>query len=181
MIMSAFNNVIQLLYTGFVETVVVLFILKAILRKHRILWNDLFYLSNCILLWTSIVFGVTYLWELFMAWYAQVPGEQVAFIWRIKGPYWYSYWIMILAPICIPQLFWIRKFRKSAIASLIVIPFLFIGLVMEQIIRFISYRDFRPAAWTYYPPTVSEYLIPFLTFSAILVAIYFISKNRLIT
>jgi molybdopterin-containing oxidoreductase family membrane subunit len=177
--MQQLSYIIQLLYSGFAETTLVLFLLKVILTKYRQLWSELFLISNTILLCASIVYGLTEIIFLFNAWYSQVPGEQIAFTTRGIGPYWYTYWIIFWLPFLLPQLFWIRKNRKSPIASLLMLPFFYVGALIELYLIYLPpFRDSRPAAWTYYPPSPSALAIPFFVFFTLVLLLHQLPKKR---
>lgn len=173
------DKIVHLLYTGYTEIIVILLFLAFVFRKHRKLWSEVFLLSNCILLCTSTLYIGIYLSELFTAWYAQVPQEQEAFVWRIAGPYWYTYWIMIFAQVLAPLLFCIKRSRKSILASLIMILILNCGSIIELLISYSArrYQDHRPAAWSYYQPPAIECLIPFFTFGTLLMVVYLVRRN----
>lgn len=157
--MDLVSNIVQLIYSGFSVTVILLFLLKLLVRKQGSLWNELFLLSNCILLGTSICYGLVLAIEFGTAWYSQVASEQVAFQGRVTGPYWYTYWTMIGAALLLPQLFWIRRIGRSAIASIVLVPFLNIGYPQFfEVFRRITSKSLKkavcngiqgsaPAAW----------------------------------
>ena len=46
--------------------------------------------------------------------FGQYPYEQFAFFNRALGPYWWSYWMLILCNGLSIQLLWIKRFRESA-------------------------------------------------------------------
>lgn len=171
------TNLVQSLFSGFQITVIVLFFLKLLFRKHDLLWRNLFMLSNCILLFASLICGLNYFIELFSAWYSQVVYEQQMFKSRVMGPYWY--WIMSLLPFIVPQIFWLKKARRSYLTSLIVALFLSPGYFIEiTTILFSNYGDYLPSSRTYYAPAFLEIAIPFLIFSIVLLAVYFVRRNR---
>lgn len=178
--MMVIDNLISCLFSGFQITVVVLFILKLSFKKHELFWKDLFLLSNCILLVTSLVYGISYGIWLFEAWYSQVTYVQIAFKSRVIGPYCWSYWSTVLIPFVCPQVLWIKKFRRSFRIALLLIPFLSLGIIYERILIIVTgyYRDYLPSSWTYYAPNLFEFLITCSVFSFLLMLIYFIFRKR---
>lgn len=170
------------LLSGFQITVILLFLLKRIFKKHDLLWKDLFLLSNCILLVTSIVYGITSFMEVFKAWYSQVTYEQQAFKWRATGGYWWSYWIMAYIPFLLPQVLWFKRLRSNYKTSMILMLLLTIGPLFERFVIILTsrYRDYLPSSWTYYAPDPFEYLVALLIFCAFLTMAYFLFRKRLI-
>lgn len=180
--MFLLNNIIQLLYSGFAETIILLFILRLFLKKRKQLWSDLFLLSNCMLLGASVLYGLAFMAEYLYAWLDQVSVHMLAFRWRITGPYWFTYWTLILLTICAPQVFWFKRIRKSEEASLLMVPVINVGLIIElsiiyssrfREIYFGTFRSYRPSFWVYYPPGLVELLAPLSVFSALLSLLYF--------
>jgi molybdopterin-containing oxidoreductase family membrane subunit len=98
--------------------------------------------------------------EFFIAWYSGVEYEQYAFINRAFGPYWWAYWTMISCNVISPQLFWIRKFRRSPVVLFIVSIFVNIGMWFERFVITVTslHRDFLPSSWGYFSPTIIDVL-----------------------
>ncbi len=72
-----------------------------------------------IILLTGTIVGYAYLMELFIAFYSGAKYESAAFLYRLSGPYWWAFWSLITFNIVIPQLLWIKKFRRSFIITFI--------------------------------------------------------------
>jgi molybdopterin-containing oxidoreductase family membrane subunit len=146
------------IFSGFAMVQTLLILVRKILHLEDYITIGHLEAMNKVIVLTGSIVGVAYLTELFMAWYSQVDGEQAAFKWRIMGPYWWSYWAMMTCNVISPQFFWLKKLRRN-------VPFTFIMSIVVNIgmwfVRFVIivtslYRDFRPAAWTYYSPTWPE-------------------------
>ncbi|MBU0741971.1 polysulfide reductase NrfD [bacterium] len=116
-----------------------------------------------IILATGTMVGYAYATEFFIAWYSGNPAEQFAFINRAFGPYAWAYWIMVSCNVISPQLFWFRKIRTNTWALLIICIFVNIGMWFERFVITVTSlsRDFLPASWGYYSPT----LVDILTFA----------------
>jgi molybdopterin-containing oxidoreductase family membrane subunit len=168
----------SLLFTGFVEVVIVLAILRFVWKSRRVWWNRLFYWSNGILLCTALLHSFAFCEEIFLAWYSQVPGELDVFMDRITGRYWYTYWIMFIAPLALPQIFWVERIRRSPLASMMMIPVLCMGKLVTLFVMYSDpYHDSRPSAWAYRWPEAMELIIPFAVFSGVLGLVYFLSRK----
>ncbi|RYZ76891.1 MAG: hydrogenase, partial [Proteobacteria bacterium] len=69
---------------------------------------------NKIIMATGLMVGYAYGSEFFIAWYSGNPYEKYVFFnSRAFGPYAWAYWTMISCNVIIPQVFWVKKFRRS--------------------------------------------------------------------
>lgn len=104
---------------------------------------------NKIILTTGMMVGYAYGSEFFIAWYSGNPFESYAFYNRAFGPYWWSYWIMVVCNVVIPQVFWFKKVRRNLVAMFIVSIFVNIGMWFERFVITVTslHRDFLPANW----------------------------------
>src|SRR4029077_12452561 len=69
-----------------------------------------------VMLGTGLIVAYGYAMEAFMAWYSGDQYERYAFFNRAipqPGTYWWTYWLLILCNILIPQLLWSRKVRLN--------------------------------------------------------------------
>ena len=121
---------------------------------------------NIIILVTGTVVGFAYITEFFIAWYSGVAWEQYAFINRAGGPYAWAYWSMMACNLIFPQVFWIKKFRRSIPVMFAISITTNIGMWFERfVITVISlHRDFLPSSWDYYSPTLWDALLYVGTF-----------------
>ncbi len=62
---------------------------------------------------TGMMVGFAYATEFFIAWYSGSYWERYIFLNRAFGPYWWSYWAMVTCNLFIPQVFWVKKLRRS--------------------------------------------------------------------
>ncbi|MBI3579612.1 MAG: polysulfide reductase NrfD, partial [Ignavibacteriales bacterium] len=110
------------------------------------------------LLFTSSVVGFAYLIEVFIAWYSNNPWEQAIFSYRAFGDYWFAFWALFVCNLLIPQLFWIKKFRRSIPMLLVVSVAVTIGMWFERftiIITSLSH-DYIPFTWGFHTLTWTE-------------------------
>jgi Ni/Fe-hydrogenase subunit HybB-like protein len=101
--------------------------------------------------------------ELWMAFYSHSLYEWDTTLQRVwEGPYWWSYWALILTNTIIPQLFWIKKFRTNDWLILLVAGSVHIGMWFERYVIVITLsRDHLPSSWGRYAPTEWDYLTMF--------------------
>ena len=128
--------------------------LMVILRKYIPKFSDYVTINhlenmNKIILTTGMMVGYAYMSEFFIAWYSGSKYEVYAFENRMFGPYWWSYWIMFSCNVFIPQLFWIKKFRRNITLMFIVSIFVNIGMWFERFVITVTslHRDFLPSSW----------------------------------
>jgi len=114
---------------------------------------------NKIILATGTMVGYAYAMEFFIAWYGASHYEQFTFINRAFGPYAWAYWTMVSCNVIFPQLFWFRKVRTNLGAMMVICVLVNVGMWFERfvIIATSLARDFLPAAWGYFVPTIWDF------------------------
>lgn len=117
-------------------------------------WNHIDVMCKIILLTGSIV-GYAYIMEWFVAYYGANSFERYAFINRYFGPYWWASWSMFTCNVIIPQLFWVRAFRRNIITVFFVSMCVNAGMWFERFVIIVIslHRDFLPSSWGMYHPT----------------------------
>jgi molybdopterin-containing oxidoreductase family membrane subunit len=115
---------------------------------------------NKIMLLTGMMVGYAYSVEFFIAWYSGNNYETFAFINRAFGPYAWAYWTMIFCNVVIPQLFWFKKLRRKISVMFIASILINVGMWFERFVIVVTSlsRDFLPANWDYYAPTIWDIL-----------------------
>ena len=68
---------------------------------------------NKVILTCSCLMGYAYLMEGFTAWYSMNRYIHHTFMQYVAGTYWWAGWTTITCNILIPQLLWVRRFRRS--------------------------------------------------------------------
>jgi Ni/Fe-hydrogenase subunit HybB-like protein len=113
-----------------------------------------------IMLATGMMVGYAYSTEFFIAWYSGVQYEAFAFLNRAFGPYAWAYWIMVTCNVLVPQLFWIKKLRTNVVMLFIASILVNVGMWFERFVIVVTSlsRDYLPAAWGYYTPTIVDVL-----------------------
>jgi molybdopterin-containing oxidoreductase family membrane subunit len=74
---------------------------------------------------------------------------------RMTGPYWWTYLLLILCNIAIPQMLWSKKVRHNLILVWVISVIINIGMWLErfEIVVTSLHRDFLPSSWGMYTPT----------------------------
>jgi len=100
-----------------------------------------------------------YIMEAFMAWYSGESFDQYMMKNRAFGPYGWVFWCLIALNCVIPQLLWSRKIRTNTITLFLVALSVNIGMWVERFVIVVTslHRDFVPANWAMYIPTIWDW------------------------
>ncbi len=152
--------VIGAIFSGFAMVMTLLIIMRKVVNfEEYITINHLENMAKVIMVTGSIV-GLAYATEFFMAWYSGSEYEGFTFINRATGPFAWAYWIMVSCNVITPQLMWFKKLRRNVWVLFILSIFVNIGMWFERFVIVVTslHRDFMPSSWTYYTPTMIEFL-----------------------
>ena len=109
-----------------------------------------------ILIFISLIMGIAYTTEIFIAWYSGNGYEMFTFFRnRITGDYNIQFWGMIICNAIIPQLFWFKKIRRNWVSLLLISLIINLGMWFERfniVITSLS-KDYLPSNWVSYSPT----------------------------
>lgn len=146
------------IFSGFamVQNVLV-FVRQAFKLKHIITLNHLEKMNQVIILTGSMV-GYSYLMEFFISWYSGNQFERFSFVNRALGPYAVLFWLMVACNVLFPQLFWIKKIRRSIPAMFVIGVLVNVGMWLERFVIIVTslHRDFLPSSWGMYYPTIYD-------------------------
>jgi len=143
------------IFGGFAMVLTLILPARSLYKLHDVVtWNHIDVMCKIILLTGSIV-GYAYTMELFVAFYGANPFERFAFINRYFGPYWLASWSMLTCNVLMPQLFWVRAFRRNLITVYFVCMCVNAGMWFERFVIIVIslHRDFLPSSWRMYYPT----------------------------
>jgi molybdopterin-containing oxidoreductase family membrane subunit len=143
------------IFGGFAMVLTLLIPARALYKLHDIItWNHIDVMCKIILVTGSMV-GYAYMMEFFVAYYGGNPFERFAFLNRYFGPYWWASWTMFTCNVLMPQLFWVRAFRRNIWTVYFVSMCANAGMWFERFVIFVIalHRDFLPSAWRMYYPT----------------------------
>jgi hypothetical protein len=152
--------------------------------KHEMV--NWLYVFNTILPLLTLINLVFFLAELFIAWYGQNPYEWYAFKENranVFRPYGWSYWLLLLSNMLLPQLLWFKKLRKSTIITFVVVFFSSFGIWFERLVIYLTsmYRDYLPSSWSAYYDREGLFLSFFVKsvcFIIITAIVYFVFHKR---
>ena len=114
-----------------------------------------------IILLTGTIVGYAYLMELFVAFYSGALYEMEAFKYRITGPYWWAYALMMTFNVLSPQLFWFKKCRESLWVVMIVAMCVNVGMWFERFVIIVTTlaRMWLPGDWKTFSPSAQDQLL----------------------
>jgi molybdopterin-containing oxidoreductase family membrane subunit len=113
-----------------------------------------------VMLGTGLIVAYGYAMEAFMAWYSGNQVERYTFINRAwVGGYWWTYWLLILCNILIPQALWSKRVRMSIPAVFVISLIVNVGMWLERFVIVVTSltRDFVPSSWGMYYPTIWDW------------------------
>jgi molybdopterin-containing oxidoreductase family membrane subunit len=134
-----------------------IFVRQSFNLKHIITLNHLEKMNQIIIVTGSMV-GYSYLMEFFISWYSGSEFERFVFINRALGPYAWAFWVMVSCNVLFPQLFWIKKIRRSVPIMFVIGVLVNVGMWMERFVIIVTslQRDFLPSSWGMYYPTIYD-------------------------
>ena len=147
------------IFSGFAMVVTVLVVVRKVFDLEHIITLNHLEKMNKVILATGMMVGYAYGMEFFIAWYSGNPIEQFIFINRASGPYGWAYWIMVSCNVISPQLFWIKRFRRSLPVMFAISLVVNVGMWFERFVIIVTslHRDYLPSSWAYYTPTVFDF------------------------
>jgi molybdopterin-containing oxidoreductase family membrane subunit len=113
-----------------------------------------------VMLGTGLIVAYGYAMEAFMAWYSGNQVERYTFINRAwVGGYWWTYWLLILCNILIPQLLWSKRVRMYIPAVFVIALVVNMGMWLERFVIVVTSltRDYVPSSWGMYYPTIWDW------------------------
>ncbi len=150
------------IFSGFGMVITLLTLVRAAIPQFKdYITIDHMEVMNKIIMTTGMLVGYAYGSEFFIAWYSGNPYEVYAFTNRAFGPYWWSYWIMISCNVIFPQIFWIKRFRRSIPVMFVVSILVNVGMWFERFVITVTslHRDFLPSNWGMYAWSMYDTLI----------------------
>jgi Ni/Fe-hydrogenase subunit HybB-like protein len=124
-----------------------------------------------VMLGTGLIVAYGYAMEAFMAWYSGNLYERFMYVNRAwSGPYWWSYWLLILCNITLPQFLWSRRVRMNLNAVFVIALVVNVGMWLERFVIVVTSlaRDYMPSAWRVYVPTIWDWATYFGTIGVFL-------------
>jgi molybdopterin-containing oxidoreductase family membrane subunit len=112
-----------------------------------------------VMLATGLIVFYGYLVEIFTAFYSGNVYEIAMIKNRVTGPYWPSWWALILCNGLVPQLLWFKGVRTNIPMLLTISIVINIGMWLERFIIIVTslHHDFLPSSWDMFYPTIWDW------------------------
>ena len=153
--------VVGAVFSGFGMVITLLVVARVTMGLQHLITVRHLELCTKIILTTSMIVGMAYATEVYIAWYSESPYERFAFYNRAFGPYAWAYWTMVTCNCIIPQLFWFPAVRRNIPVMFVISICVNIGMWFERFNIFVIslHRDFLPASWNYFVPTSFDWIM----------------------
>lgn len=154
--------VVGAIFSGFAMVLTLMIIVRKVYKYQEYVTKGHLDAITRILTFVSLIMGVAYIAEIFVAWYSDSPYEMFVFFKnRTVGEYAYSYWAMIIFNAIVPQLFWFKKIRNNVTIVLIISILINIGMWYERFVIVVTSlsKTWLPSTWHDYSPTATEIAI----------------------
>ena len=143
------------IFSGFAMVVTLAIPIRAVYGMKDFITDR--HLENCckLMLVTSLLVIYGYASEGYMAWYSGNTYEAFVSINRLIGPYAPAYYVMITCNCLVPQLFWIKRVRRTTWLIFVMALLINVGMWLERFVIIVTslHRDFMSSSWGMYTPT----------------------------
>jgi Ni/Fe-hydrogenase subunit HybB-like protein len=162
------------IYSGFAMVLNIVIPIRKIYRLENLITER--HLNNMgnIMLATGWMVTYGYIMEAFISWYSGEVFERYMMWNRAFGPYGWSFWLLILSNVLIPQALWSRRVRTNPALLFCVALSVNIGMWLERFVIVVTslHRDFIPSIWRMYYPTIWDWLTFFGTIGLFLTLLF---------
>jgi len=151
--------VVGAIFSGFAMVLTLVTLMKKLYKMDDFITANHVDAVCRILVFISLIMGTAYITEIFIAWYSGSEYEVFTFFRnRITGEYSYEFWFMFIFNALLPQLFWSKKVRRNIWIVFAISICINIGMWLERYIIIVTSltKDFLPANWAEYHPTLVE-------------------------
>ena len=143
------------IYSGFAMVLTLIIPLRKWYKLQDII--TMRHIDSCakLMLGTGLIVAYGYSQEAFFSWYGGDKYEGFMYWNRITGPYGFTYALLILCNIALPQMLWSKKVRMNVPLVFVLSLVVNVGMWLERfVIVVVSLtRDFLPSSWGTYIPT----------------------------
>ena len=156
------------IYSGFAMVLTLMLPARRLYRLGNVITEEHLDKMAKMLLLTGLIVTYSYAAETFTAWYSGDAYEMHVHLHaRPFGTYAPVFWVVIFCNCVSPQLLWLRRVRRSALALFVLSIVIQIGMWSERFMLIVSSQseDFLPSIWRGYRPTVIDGAILFGTCS----------------
>jgi len=150
--------VVGAIFSGLALVLTLIIVLRWALRLQEYITIDHVERLCKLLIVCSLFIGFVYAAEFFDAYSDGSPQEVTVLVSRISGKMAPFFLIAVIGNVLLPQLFWIRRMRRSCLAVLPVVMGINLGMWLERFVIIVGslQKDYLPATWISYFPTWFE-------------------------
>jgi Ni/Fe-hydrogenase subunit HybB-like protein len=143
------------IYSGFAMVLTLIIPLRAWYNMRDLITLRHIDAAAKLMLGTGLIVAYGYSMEAFFSWYSGDKYESFMYWNRMTGPYGFSYVLLILCNIALPQALWSRRVRHNIILVWIISIIVNCGMWLERFVIVVTslHRDFLPSSWGIYIPT----------------------------
>lgn len=149
------------IHSGLAMVLTLLIPARKLLHLENIIQPKHFNDVALVMIVTTLIIGYSYAVEIFMAWYSGDIFERQFAEWRLFGPIWWFYPIIVVGNVLLPLLFVFKRVRTNLILLFFISIFVNIGMWSERlwIVMTSTWHDFLPHNWGWYFPRWPEIVI----------------------
>jgi len=148
------------IYSGFAMVITLAIPTRALYGLEELITDR--HLDNMakVMLATGLIVGYGYMMEAFIGWYSASDFEGFMIYNRMTGPYWWSYWMLILCNVVTPQFLWSPKIRRNIPILFVISLIVNVGMWLERFVIVVTslHRDFLPSSWGMYYPSAYDWM-----------------------
>jgi Ni/Fe-hydrogenase subunit HybB-like protein len=144
------------IYSGFAMVLVLCIPLREVYGLKNLITDRHLNNSAKLMLATGLILAYTYLIEPFTSWYSGNEFEMYTVHNRAVGPQSWTFWLVILLNVLIPQALWSYKVRTSPKPLFFVSCVVLFGMWVERYMIIVTSldRDFLPSSWANFVATI---------------------------
>ncbi|HEY7292407.1 MAG TPA: NrfD/PsrC family molybdoenzyme membrane anchor subunit [Vicinamibacterales bacterium] len=143
------------IYSGFAMVITLAIPIRAVYGLEDFI--TLRHLQNMakVMLVTGLIVAYGYGTEAFIAWYSADKYEMFVPFNRVTGPYWWTYFALILCNVLVPQILWFKRIRTNVPMLFVLSLVINVGMWLERFVIIVTslHRDFLPSSWGRYSPS----------------------------
>lgn len=145
-------------FSGFAMVLTLMLIVRKVMRLEEYITLHHIEQMCKVIIATGGMVALAYATEIFVSCYSGNQYERFTFVNRVLGPYAWTYWTMVSCNVIVPQFFWFKKIRTKVIVVLFLSILINVGMWFERFVIIMTSlaRDFIPASWAGYTPTLVE-------------------------
>ncbi len=147
-------------FAGFAMVLILCIPLRVWYGMKDLITDTHLHLMGKVMLATGLIVCYSYVMEAFFGWYSGNQFEYFMIKNRIwTGPYWWTYWLLLLCNGVSIQFLWFKRFRESAFWLFIISLVVSVGMWLERFVIIVTsmHRDFLPSSWGMYAPRIWDW------------------------